>query len=309
MNTHAFSEPFSPLFAGPVDFLWLELTNRCNLQCIHCYAESGPEAGASDILSCADYARILEEAYALGCRRVQFIGGEPTLNRDLEKLIVHADDTGFEFIEVFTNLTRLPKTLLKLLTERRVNIATSIYASTAGVHDRVTTISGSFARTIANLKQLIAAGISVRAGVIEMTQNQGTTEETIHFLKSLGVQSIGSDKLRKFGRGDAACGSDMGELCGQCAGPRLCVAPDGRVSPCIMSKAWSVGSVQQDTLANIVQSEELRLVRSRIAEATRIPATTGCTPDRPHPCGPDYGTPCGPCNPNIRCGPNACRPV
>ena len=28
--------------AGPdnrLDFLWLELTNRCNLQCVHCYTE------------------------------------------------------------------------------------------------------------------------------------------------------------------------------------------------------------------------------------------------------------------------------
>ena len=24
---------------GVLNFLWLELTNRCNLQCIHCYTE------------------------------------------------------------------------------------------------------------------------------------------------------------------------------------------------------------------------------------------------------------------------------
>src|SRR5208283_2388709 len=27
-----------------LDFLWLELTSRCNLQCVHCYAESGPSS-------------------------------------------------------------------------------------------------------------------------------------------------------------------------------------------------------------------------------------------------------------------------
>jgi sulfatase maturation enzyme AslB (radical SAM superfamily) len=34
----------APVLSKPLDFLWLELTNRCNLQCTHCYADSGPTA-------------------------------------------------------------------------------------------------------------------------------------------------------------------------------------------------------------------------------------------------------------------------
>ena len=52
-------------------FLWLELTNRCNLTRAHCYAESGPRPSRKDALTAADYKRLLEEAAALGCRAVR----------------------------------------------------------------------------------------------------------------------------------------------------------------------------------------------------------------------------------------------
>jgi MoaA/NifB/PqqE/SkfB family radical SAM enzyme len=57
-----------------LDFLWLELTNRCNLRCVHCYTESHPLSGDRDILTANDYDRLMREAYELGCRKMQFIG-------------------------------------------------------------------------------------------------------------------------------------------------------------------------------------------------------------------------------------------
>ena len=118
-----------------LDFLWLELTNQCNLQCSHCYAESGPYAGREDTLVRSQYEALLAEAWQIGCRRVQFIGGEPTLNHDLGDLIRFAADIGYEFVEVFTNLTRLPDELLACFARHHVHVATSVYASRSGTHD------------------------------------------------------------------------------------------------------------------------------------------------------------------------------
>src|SRR2546422_9230359 len=84
-----------------LDFVWLELTNRCNLQCVHCYTESGPTTGEKDILNEDDYLDLIKQIYDLGCHKLQFIGGEPTLNRSLPKLIETAFYKQFEFIEVF----------------------------------------------------------------------------------------------------------------------------------------------------------------------------------------------------------------
>jgi MoaA/NifB/PqqE/SkfB family radical SAM enzyme len=106
-----------------IEFLWLELTNRCNLRCVHCYADSGPHGYKSDRLLADDYRRLVDEARELGCDQVQFIGGEPTLNRDLPELIDHARGNGYSFVEVFTNLTYFPDSLLRCFRNQGVSVA------------------------------------------------------------------------------------------------------------------------------------------------------------------------------------------
>src|SRR5215210_6144823 len=107
-----------------LEFLWLELTNRCNLQCVHCYAESHPHSGDRDLLTTRDYESIMSQAYALGCRNIQFIGGEPQLNRDFLQLVIKAKTIGFEFIEVFSNLTRLADDTVRYAADNGVRFAT-----------------------------------------------------------------------------------------------------------------------------------------------------------------------------------------
>lgn len=65
----------SELPRNSLEFLWLEVTNRCNLECVHCYAEAGPQGFRHDSLSFEEWISILTEARELGCRQVQFIGG------------------------------------------------------------------------------------------------------------------------------------------------------------------------------------------------------------------------------------------
>ncbi|MBO0880190.1 MAG: radical SAM protein [Mycobacterium sp.] len=65
--------------ANETSFLWLEITGRCQLACVHCYADSGP-AGTHGSMRRADWLRVMDQAARMGVRMVQFIGGEPTLH-------------------------------------------------------------------------------------------------------------------------------------------------------------------------------------------------------------------------------------
>ncbi len=301
---------------GALQFLWVELTNQCNLQCSHCYAESGPHTSGRNALSSTQYRQVIIDAYHAGCRQIQFIGGEPTLNPDLLTLIQLCSDLGYAFIEVFTNLTRLSDELVACFTQNGVHVATSVYASSAEIHDTITHLPGSFSRTVSNIRRLSDAKIPIRAGIIEMLENAGQVESTARFLNSLGVQKIGTDRLRHFGRGGTTRQGDMGELCGQCADNILCVGSDGKVSPCIMSKLWSVGSLLDTPFNELMTSAKLTGIRDEIYRATvqRLeeengnqenihlicdPKTCGpystCTPTTgPGPCGPSGCTPCFP---------------
>ena len=65
-------------------FCFWEITDACNLRCIHCEADAGQRA--RDELS-TDEALALSDALAdLGCRSVNLTGGEPFLRRDWPRI-------------------------------------------------------------------------------------------------------------------------------------------------------------------------------------------------------------------------------
>lgn len=60
-----------------IDFMWLEVTNDCNLKCVHCYNDKLNNKQYSKSNNNENRMRVIEDAYDLGCRKIQFIGGEP----------------------------------------------------------------------------------------------------------------------------------------------------------------------------------------------------------------------------------------
>ena len=58
-----------------IDFAWVEVTTRCNLQCIHCYDES--DCHRQEAMSLAEFRLVTDELLDMGIKRVQIIGGEP----------------------------------------------------------------------------------------------------------------------------------------------------------------------------------------------------------------------------------------
>lgn len=292
----------------PLEFLWLELTHQCNLRCVHCYSDSSPDSTGRDLLAADDYRRAMEDARALGCRQVQFIGGEPTLNRGLPDLIATARALGFELVEVYTNLVALPERLLQTLVHHGVSVATSFYSACADEHDRITTVPGSFRRTVTNLQRVLRAGLSPRVGLVSIGDAPPDPDAAERFLRELGVTRIHRDHVRGIGRGGAAC--SMGELCGGCAGNVLAIGPDGIVAPCVMARSWQVGSILEQPLVDILTSDRLQSTRTAIAAATGRYAS--CGPNDPN-CAPNCSpnTNCNPCAPNggHKCQPNGfCNP-
>jgi organic radical activating enzyme len=304
-----------------LDFLWLELTSRCNLRCIHCYAESSPSPEQTDVLSAEDYFGLINAAASCGCRKIQFIGGEPTVVKELPEFIVHARNNGFEFIEVFTNATRISDQLLSCFADNGVAIATSFYSDRSEVHDAITKKAGSHHRTMEAIKKLLEAGLSVRAGIIVMKENNDRVNETLDYLYSIGVKYVGTDRIRAIGRGVSlptltahdTAEPTITELCGSCWQGSLCIFPDGKAAPCIMARNWPIGSVLDTTLAELVQSQVLQDIRSRIYQEVWLPSVQqGGTYGSLHKgealdsqCGP----PCGPvCIPGAN-PPPTCQPT
>lgn len=285
--------------SGALDFLWLELTQKCNLTCKHCYVSSGPSLPLHGAMTHADWVQTISDAGSLGCRAMQFIGGEPMLYPQLCDLIEVARTSGIKSIEIYTNGTPISEAWVERLKAYEASIACSLYAPTAEIHDSVTQKPGSFDRTIAALRRLANADVPVRIGFIEMEENEGRFEATKALLKELGIERVAHDHVRGFGRGAEskaadAPGSQFGDLCGQCWKGSVCVTATGDAFPCIMSRAFKVGNVLEQGLVSVVSSKALRGFRreQKDFEDKRLgPDPKPCMVCSPGPCAPDMADP------------------
>jgi len=298
--------PVATPVTNDLTFLWMEITAKCNLYCTHCYADSGPEGDLYGSMTYNDWTGVLDEAADLGCRSLQFIGGEPTMHPRLPDLINHANQQGFGFIEVYTNATRLGPRLVGCFQHNGVHVATSFYTDDPQLHERITQGEGSWQRTVNGIESVLAAGLPLRVGVVETDHNLSHGPRAIEFLRTLGVRNIRVDRQRGVGRGQlehVECeGEHYEELCGACWKGKLCVTSNAEVFPCVFSRATRLGDARSG-LRTILQTALLTEFRYKVRERNPEPSID-CNPLSD--CNPNN---CNPNNCNVdSCGPSSCAP-
>jgi uncharacterized radical SAM superfamily Fe-S cluster-containing enzyme len=113
----------------------IEVTDRCNLCCPVCFADSGRGEVAEPSLE--NIAWLLERAMAAaGPCNLQLSGGEPTLRDDLPEIVKVARRIGYSFIQVNTNGLRLASDKEYI---RRLQAAglSSVFLQFDGVDDEI----------------------------------------------------------------------------------------------------------------------------------------------------------------------------
>ena len=227
-----------------LDFLWIEVTRRCNLGCVHCYASCSSQEPRDMIMGFDDWRGILAQAFELGCLQVQFTGGEPTMAPYLEALLAEARARlGYQLVEVFTNGTLVTDRLISIFQHLNISLAFSIYSFQADIHDAVTRRRGSLSQTLDTIRRAIKHGIPLRAAIISMEYNFNDIEQTVSFIRDMGVTSLMVDQVRPVGRGVSLSRekSPFRVICKDCSQSKLCVRSDGRIFPCIFERTYPVG--------------------------------------------------------------------
>lgn len=231
-----------------VTFLWLEITGKCQLECGHCYADSGPQ-GTHGSMATADWRRVVQEAATAGVRMVQFVGGEPLLHPDLPELVDYARGCGLE-VEVYSNLVHVGDAHWKVLSQPGVRLATSYYSDDAEEHS-VITKRPTYGRTKENIAEAVRRAVPLRVGLINLKDDQ-RVEEARAELEAMGVTEIKVDRLRGVGRGAPDREPSMSQLCGHCGQGIAAVSGNGDVWPCVFSRWLPVGNVLENSLADIL---------------------------------------------------------
>jgi radical SAM protein with 4Fe4S-binding SPASM domain len=161
----------------------LEISDRCNEACVHCYQVQGQKGE----LSTAELERVLDELRALGVLLVTLSGGEATLRSDFLTLVAYARKIGL-LVRIFTNGITMTAELARALRQHVVlEVEVSLYSTRSDVHDFVTGVKGSFERTVRGVRNLHEAGVSVLVKTPVLSLNQTELDEYIAFVASLGA--------------------------------------------------------------------------------------------------------------------------
>jgi AdoMet-dependent heme synthase len=167
----------------PIGVLF-QITNRCNLDCVHCYQVRDEERE----LSLAEIARILRELRDAGTLYVTFTGGEPFGRDDLQAIVGEARRLRF-VVGIKTNGVLVGDAEVGWLSRSGVaRVDVSVYGPSAPIHDRVTKQRGSFARTLASIERLRTAGLHVQMAVPLMRTNIAHFDEILALARSLGCR-------------------------------------------------------------------------------------------------------------------------
>jgi len=162
----------------------LDLTWRCHLSCIHCYLteRNGRE------LTTAQLVRLLEELAECGTLFLLVSGGEVFLRPDFFEIVEAARELAFS-VRVKTSGTLLDDEAARRLARLHVaGVDVSLYSHRPEVHDAVTRLEGSFARTVEAVRRLVAHGVKVRVVQVLMRMTEGEYSRVRELAAELGAE-------------------------------------------------------------------------------------------------------------------------
>lgn len=168
--------------------LEFEITSRCNERCIHCYIPNGKKDAGFD-MSFEKFKYILDQFASMGGIHVTLSGGEALLNRDIIKMLRYCREKDL-MISLLTNLTYMRDDLVPILKEVNVSLVqVSLYSMDPTIHDTITTVKGSFAKTKAAIEKLHEADVPVQISCPLMKANKEGYDKVLKYAKSLRMSA------------------------------------------------------------------------------------------------------------------------
>lgn len=157
--------------------LLLEITQRCNLNCIHCYNTNHVEYGIEK----DKVFEIISTLRKMGLYEVTLTGGEIFCRKDTMEIIKFLRER-YLSVQLNTNLNMVTDDLIEELSELGITlISTTIYSMNKNVHDAITRTDGSLEKTIKNICRLREKNINVEVKTMVMRENYMELEEIKRF--------------------------------------------------------------------------------------------------------------------------------
>lgn len=165
----------------------VELTDRCNLVCEHCF--SGRHGGRDD-LPLDVLQRILTDAKSCGFERIGFTGGDPTVHRQFAEALRLTCEAGYEFGLNTNGWNFVAVHPLFLRHRERLHVITfSLDGASEAIHDAQRG-RGSFRRLMQAVSLCVVNDLPFTFNTVVTTRNLHELETVAHLAMRLGSRGL-----------------------------------------------------------------------------------------------------------------------
>ncbi|PIS35478.1 MAG: hypothetical protein COS24_01645 [Candidatus Nealsonbacteria bacterium CG02_land_8_20_14_3_00_34_20] len=195
---------FEDIFRGKLYQVFMYLIDRCNLSCEQClYKPNLAFQLHRKEIPYNEAKELLQKFYDLGASKVTFMGGEPTLYKELPQLINDAKEMGYSYVRMDTNGI-FPK---EFLDDKNVRKIDEITFSLDGYDEKTNSIRGVgvFKKCTESIKKAVKLGYMVQItccihkGLTKKDRGKLGILRMIDFTESLSVEQINFHDLLKVG--------------------------------------------------------------------------------------------------------------
>jgi len=249
-------------------YLELQITDRCNLQCRHCYIDHSPDSSGKESskgtapafreLSQDQIREILREFEELQGLRVMITGGEPLLHKDFEAINRMLPDFLVRKV-LFTNGLLLDQQVLSDLHVDEIQISID---GLEKAHDALRG-TGTFARSMESVRLSLEMGFEVSISTMVHAANLDDFDAMEQLFRNMGIRDWTVDvpcisgrlaendtfqvtpetggRYLKYGFGEGLHGGGEGYGCGL---HLMSVMADGKIAKCTFYADRSVGTIR-----------------------------------------------------------------
>lgn len=166
--------------------IW-EVTQACDLACVHCRAAAQPERHPME-LTTDEGKDLIEQIAAMKVPVFVLTGGDPIKRPDLFELIEHARTVGVR-VSLTPSATPLltREIILQLKEAGLARLAVSLDGARAETHDAFRGMAGSFARTLNAIRWANEAGLPVQINTTFSRRNRAEMDDIAKLVESLRI--------------------------------------------------------------------------------------------------------------------------
>jgi radical SAM protein len=170
----------------PFIAIW-EVTQACDLACVHCRASAQPERHPLE-LSTEEGKGLIDQIAAMEVPVFVLTGGDPIKRTDLFELIGHARSKGVRVSLTPSATPLLTKEVVERLKHAGLaRLAVSLDGAYAETHDAFRGMAGSYERTINAIHWANEIGLPVQVNTTFSRRNIGQIDAIVELMESLKI--------------------------------------------------------------------------------------------------------------------------